>query len=103
MSARRSNRKEKTETSKLILYWSWAVTIALTALVAYGTFAGYEVSNLTTVAGFSWTEVAAAHGFYYWKAKNENRAKGTQQLIKDLAKKHGIDAAARFAELIYKD
>lgn len=103
MSARRSKRKRRTETSKKILHWSWAVTIILSALVAYGTFKGYEVTNLTTVAGFSWTEVAAAHGFYYWKAKNENRAKGTQRLIKDLAENYGVDAAARFAELIYKD
>ena len=103
MSTRKSSIKAKTETSKLILYWSWAVTIILSALVAYGTFAGYEVSNLAIIAGCSWTEVAAAHGFYYWKAKNENRAKGTQQLVKDLAQNHGIDAAARLAELIYRD
>ena len=103
MSERRSNIKPKTETSKLILYWSWAVAIILSAFVVHGTFTGYEVSNLTTLACCSWTEVAAAHGFYYWKAKNENRAKGIQQLIKDLAQNHGIDAAARFAELIYKD
>lgn len=103
MSERRSNIKPKTEKSKQILHWSWAVAIILSALVAHGTFAGYDVTNLTTLACCSWAEVATAHGFYYWKAKNENRAKGAQQLIKDLAHDHGIDAAARFAELIFKD
>lgn len=103
MSTRRSNRKRRTETSKKILHWSWAAAIILSALVARGTFKGIDVSNLTTVACLSWAEVAAAHGFYYWKAKNENRAKGTQRLIKELAETYGVDAAARFAELIYKD
>lgn len=103
MSMSRVNKNAKTETSKQILRWSWAVAIILSALVAYGTFAGRDVTNLTTLACCSWAEVAAAHGFYYWKAKNENRAKGTQQLIKDLAHDHGIEAAARFAELIFKD
>lgn len=103
MSSRRSNRRRRTETSKKILHWSWSVAIVLSALVAYGTFKSIDVTNLTTVACLSWAEVAAAHGFYYWKAKNENRAKGTQRLIKELAATYGIDAAARFAELIYKE
>ena len=95
--------KKKMETSKKILCASWTSTIILTSVVIFADFTGVESTNLTALAGMAWGELTAAHGFYYWKAKNENRAKGTQNLVKSLAKKHGIDAAARFAEIIYKD
>ena len=94
---------KKLETSKKILAGSWAVTLTLTAIVAAGNFMDKNVADITPLAALAWGELTAAHGFYYWKAKNENRAKGTQRLIKDLAEKYGIDAAARFAELIFKD
>lgn len=94
----------KIETSKKILFASWATTLLFTAIAIYGVFKGLEhVAELTTIAGFAWAELTAAHGFYYWKAKNENRAKGTQKLVRDLAAKYGIDSAAKFAEIIYKD
>lgn len=88
------------ETSKKILIASWVVTVLLTIVAIY---AAFQAVDLTTLAGMAWAELTAAHGFYYWKAKNENRAKGTQALIRELAEKHGIDSAARFAEIIYKD
>lgn len=94
----------KMETSKKILLASWFASIILTSIAICGVFMELSHSaELTTIAGFAWGELTAAHGFYYWKAKNENRAKGTQRLIKDLTTRHGIDAAARFAEIIYKD
>lgn len=88
------------ETSKKILIASWIVTVLLTIVAIYAAFRGVD---LTTLAGMAWAELTAAHGFYYWKAKNENRAKGTQKLIRDLAEKHGIESAATFAGIIYKD
>lgn len=97
------SRLKTMETSKAILDRSWAATITLTVLVVIGTFVQVDVTNLTILAGAAWTELTAAHGFYYWKSKNENRHKGIQKLIRELAQEHGIDAAARFAEIIYKD
>lgn len=88
------------ETSKKILIASWIVTVLLTIVAIY---AAFREVDLTTLAGMAWAELTAAHGFYYWKAKNENRAKGAQTLIRDLAEKHGIESAATFAEIIYKD
>ena len=88
------------ETSKKILIASWIVTVLLTVVAIYASF---QMVDLTNLAGMSWAELTAAHGFYYWKAKNENRAKGTQALVRELAEKYGIDAAATFAEIIYKD
>lgn len=95
--------RQRTETSKRILGASWAAAITLTGIVTAGTFLQVEVSDLTVLAGAAWAELTAAHGFYYWKAKNENRAKGSQKLIRELAEQHGIDAAARFAEIIFRD
>lgn len=95
---------KKIETSKKILLASWVAAIALTITAINGVHEGLEhVSEITTIAGFAWAELTAAHSFYYWKSKNENRAKGSQKLIKDLASKYGIDSAAKFAEIIYKD
>lgn len=95
---------KKIETSKKILLASWIAAIALTLVDINGVYRGLEhVSELTTLAGMAWAELTAAHGFYYWKSKNENRAKGTQNLIRDLAEKYGIESAATFAEIIYKD
>ena len=96
-------RKTRMEVSKQILLGSWATTIIMTVLVVCGTFAGADVSYITTLAGLAWGELTAAHGFYYWKAKNENRAKGAQQLVRDLASEYGIEYAARFAEIVFKD
>lgn len=98
-----ASRLKTMETSKKILGGSWIVTLTLTTIVVIATFKQVDVTNLTILAGLSWGELTAAHGFYYWKAKNENRRKGTCKLIRELAQEHGIDAAARFAEIIFKD
>lgn len=96
-------RVKRMETSKKILAGSWIVTLTLTTIVVVATFCEVDVTNLTILAGASWAELTAAHGFYYWKAKNENRSKGAMKLVKALAEEHGIEAAARFAEIIFKD
>ena len=91
------------ETSKKILAGSWAVFLTLLALCIILKFKGEDISDFVTLTLGSLGEVTAAHGFYYWKAKNENRAKGAQKLVKQLAAEYGIDAAARFAEIVFKD
>lgn len=48
-------------------------------------------------------QVAAGLAFYYWKAKNENRAKFAQKFILEFADKYGIDMAIRIAEMVSKD
>lgn len=95
--------RKKLETSKVILAASWAVTLVLSATVVVCTFVLCDPGHIVTLAALAWGELTACHAFYLWKAKNENRAKGSQKLIKELAEKYGIEAAARFAELIYKD
>ncbi len=98
-----ARRLKSMETSKKILGGSWAAAITLTVIVVVGTFCRVDVSSLTILATSAWGELTAAHAFYYWKAKNENRSKGTQKLVRELAQEYGIDAVARFAEIIFKD
>lgn len=90
-------------TSKLILFVDFLVAITLTVLVVVGAFRRLDMSQVTTVA-LAWDgQLAVAVGFYYWKARHENRSKGTQKLVKDLIDQHGIEAVVRIAEIIYKE
>lgn len=93
---------KRLETSKKILASSWAATITLSALCIIGAFLSVDMGSITPLASLAWGELTTAHAFYYWKAKNENRAKGAQKLVKDMAETYGIDTAARFTEIIYK-
>lgn len=90
-------------TSKIILFVDFLVALALTTLVVVGAYLGKDVSQITPVA-LAWdAQLAVVIGFYFWKAKNENRAKGVQNLVRDLAEKYGIDSVARIAEIIFKE
>ena len=103
MRRTRKTTKKPPETSKLILAGSWVSTIIMTALTVACTFCGFDASGITTLACLAWGELTAAHGFYYWKAKNENRAKGAQKMVKDLASSYDLEAVARLAEIVYKE
>ena len=48
-------------------------------------------------------ECGAVSGFYFWKSKNENRAKYAQRFLKQFADKYGADVALRAAEIVLKD
>ena len=91
------------ETSKLILYISYANAIFFTCVIAIGNFKGVSMSDLATITGISWGEVAAANSFYYWKAKNENRSKYVMKFIQDLNEKEIGDNVARLCEVVLKD
>ena len=91
------------ETSKLILYISYANAIFFTCAIAMGNFKGVSMSDLATITGISWGEVAAANSFYYWKAKNENRSKYVMKFIQDLNEKEIGDNVARLCEVVLKD
>lgn len=90
--------------SKKIVLVSYTVTVLLTlATVAGAFFSPNDITPVATVAGLSWAETAACNAFYFWKAKNENRIKLTQQMVKDLADKYGIDAVANLTNIILRD
>ena len=76
-------------------------TVLLTILTVVGVFfVERDVTPLLTVAGLSWGETATATGFYYWKARTENRIKLTTAMVDAWADKYGIEAVASLASII---
>ena len=91
------------EFSKKLLIFSWSVTIVLTALLVIFPIYQITIEGLIVVAPLSWTETGVATGYYYWKSKNENRAKYAQIFLKEFAGTWGSDIAVRMAEIVLKD
>ena len=91
------------EFSKKLLYFTWGITLILTALLIYFSIKGYSIDGLVVVTPLSWTETATATGFYYWKSKNENRAKYGQQFLQEIGERWGPEIAARMTEIVLKD
>ena len=91
------------ELSKKLLFFSWTVTLLLTALLVYNSFKALPLDGLIVVVPLSWTETGVSTGYYYWKSKNENRAKYAQKFLKEIANEWGVDTAVRIAEIVLKD
>ena len=92
--------------SKKIVVVSYVVTGLLTATLVLGVFLAPSEINLTpleVVTGLAWGETAVASGFYYWKARTENRIKLTKAMVDDWADKYGIDAVATLAGIILSE
>lgn len=90
-------------TSKLLLFADFTVAILLTAIVVIGAFLERDMTAVTEVT-LAWDgQLAVAVGFYYWKAKNENRSKGVQKLVADMAEKYGMESVAQMADIIFKE
>lgn len=91
------------EFSKKLVACQWATTLLLIGLVAYGSWEGKDVSALSTMAACSVLGNGAGDALYFWKAKNENRAKYAQRFVRQYAKDYGVEAAIRLAEVVLKD
>jgi alcohol dehydrogenase YqhD (iron-dependent ADH family) len=90
--------------SKKIVLASYVLIALLTLATLYGSFCTErDMTAVSTVATLAWAETAAANAFYFWKAKNENRIKLTNQMVHDLAAEYGIDAVATLAGIVLKD
>ncbi len=97
-------RKKTLCCSKKIVLSSYIVTILLTLCTLAGSFlTSQDMTAIVTITGLAWAETTAANAFYFWKAKNENRIKLTNQMVDSLADKHGIDAVVNLAGIIFKD
>ena len=77
-------KKQRIETSKKIILASYVIAIILTIIVIIGTFMGYEVSNITTLASLSYAELSFSNVWYYKKAAKENVPKILGSLSKEL-------------------
>lgn len=91
------------EFSKKLLYFSWLVTLILTAVTIWVSLKSLPLDGLIVVTPLSWTETGVATGYYYWKSKNENRAKYAQAFLKAFAREWGAETACRMAEIVLKD
>lgn len=91
------------ETSKKLLLATGllAVTVTVVGIV----LACYQlaVDLMAIVVPISWSPFDLAVGFYFWKAKNENRAKYQQKFMTKWAKEYGVEYALRAAETVLKD
>ena len=91
------------KTSKVILLVDFLIAILLTIAVTIGAYLERDMSQVAAIA-VGWDgQLAVAVGFYYWKAKNENRSKYAMRLVKQLASEHGIENVINLAEIILKD
>lgn len=91
------------EYSKKILNASWAAAITLTVIVVVFSMLGLDTDAVVTLAALSWGELTAAHGFYFWKAKCENKIKLTKQMVLDWAEKYGSEFVTELARTIFYD
>lgn len=91
------------EFSKKVLVLHIIVSVLLCVATVVGTLMGLDVTALGILAGTSLAADGAWGGFYYWKSKNENRAKYAQRFLIRFADKYGADVAIRLADIVLKD
>ena len=91
------------EFSKKLLFFSWSITLILTILSIWLSLESVPVEVMNVVLPLSWAETGTATGFYYWKAKNENRAKYAQKFLREFANEWNTETAVRMAEIVLKD
>ena len=93
----------KIDTSKKLIWTHVTVSVLLCVATIVTNYLGFDVTALAALAGTSLATTGAWGGFYFWKAKNENRAKYAQRFLKQFADKYGADVAVRVAEIVLKD
>ena len=93
----------RTEFSKKLLYFSWTVTLILTVITVWMSWSSMPTDAMLIITPLAWTETGVSTGYYYWKSKNENRAKYAQRFLKEIAAEWGTDTAVRMAEIVLKD
>lgn len=91
------------EFSKKMLVLHIFLSILLCIITVVGTLTDHDVTAIAVLAGTSFVTDGAWGGFYYWKSKNENRAKYAQRFLRQFADKYGADVALHAAEIVLKD
>ena len=91
------------EFSKAALAVQYLISFILIGVVVIGTVAGIDVNAIALLAGGSILGDGTVTGFYFWKSKNENRAKYAQEFMDRYAKDYGPDAAANIAGIVLRD
>jgi hypothetical protein len=94
---------ELMETSKKLLLLTAALAAMVTAVGIVLACFHLAVELMAIVIPIAWSPFDLAVAFYYWKAKNENRAKYQQRFMTKWAKEYGAEYALRAAETVLKD
>lgn len=86
------------EFSKKLLVASYIIAILVTIATFTVSIITYAVSgqlmdysSLTPIALACWGEVTVGNGFYYWKARSENKIKLLAEADKDKASKELVE------------
>ena len=74
---------KKHETSKVLLLFSDILAVAVTVITTVAVFILKDSSPLSYLIPAVFGLAATSHGFYYWKAKNENIAKHGNNVKED--------------------
>lgn len=90
-------------TSKKILLADFIVAFLLLIAAIIGGVLSWDTSSIAAISVGWDAQLATAVGFYYWKAKNENRSKYAMELVEKLAEKYGIENVVNLAEVVLKD
>lgn len=91
------------EFSKKLLIFSWIITIIITLLSVLLSVNALPMDAMVVVLPLTWAETGTATAFYFWKSKNENRAKYAQKFLRDVGKEWDADTAIRISEIVLKD
>lgn len=75
---------KKKETSKILLWVSYIITIVLTVIVIVCSFLNIDCSNITSIIPYSYGEVAAVNVFYLTMNKRLNAPKVLMGIYNDL-------------------
>lgn len=89
--------------SKKLLLCSSMVTLILTIVCIWFSIAGLSLEAVSIVTPLAWAETGTATGYYFWKAKNENRAKYAQRFLQEITQNWDSETALRMAEIVLKD
>lgn len=95
----------RTEFSKKLLLIAYAIniTVIIVAVVLMFHSESGDLSPLSYLIPSVSAEVAAGTGFYYWKARCENRQKYAMKMVAEVAEKYGIEAAIQMAQAVLTD
>lgn len=79
----------------------WLIGSAAAAALLLLLYMLHLIGSEIVLASFA--EISVSGGFYFWKAKNENRAKYGEKFMDKWAKEYGPEAAARIAEIVLRE
>lgn len=72
--------KKKFEFSKVIIFIVGAVTIAVTAFTLYMVWETKDMTVMAYLIPAIFTEASSATGFYFWKARTENKIRMSKEM-----------------------